>query len=171
MPEESKLDLLSSRGKQKQVVEGRRIGRDEIMRIRERFADAGIDRELSDSDARKVAGATRLDKASEYLRLQSVAREKGFKPGFVSHQFRAAFGVWPRFADGELDNVEPALKPFLPYVRRVQCQSPSQICNEPSSPESVSSQDVSSGARTPEPLSLEIDMSHSASEVKRTSAD
>jgi len=28
--------------------------------------------------------------------LRAVAREKGFKPGWAAHRYRAVFGVWPR---------------------------------------------------------------------------
>lgn len=98
-------------------VEGERI---DIEEIRRRRTAAGIDRDLSDRQLAKIARATREEKAAEFLRLQEVARAKGFKPGFVSHQYRATFGVWPRFMDGELEGVTPAVRPFLPLEPRVR---------------------------------------------------
>jgi superfamily II DNA or RNA helicase len=97
------------------IVDGQRI---DLNEIRRRRAALGIDREMRDSDLLRVAAATREDKAREYLRLVAVATGKGFKPGFVSHQYRAVFGVWPRFADGELDGVDAGSCPFIPLPRR-----------------------------------------------------
>jgi hypothetical protein len=35
-------------------------------------------------------------KAAEYARLAAVADQRGYKRGWVSHRYRAIFGVWPR---------------------------------------------------------------------------
>jgi len=94
----------------KVVVAGKRI---DLAEIRKRRAAAGLGRELSDKDLVKVATATRRQQAAEYLRLCCVAEQKGFKPGFVAHQFRETFGTWPRFDDADLDGVDPAREPFV----------------------------------------------------------
>ncbi len=56
--------------------------------------------------------------AAEYLRLCVVAESKGFKPGFVAHQFREVFGTWPKFTDDELDAASPAATPFVALEKR-----------------------------------------------------
>lgn len=98
---------------EKLLLNGRRIS---IEEIREMRASLGIQRELTDDQIRKVAMATRQDKINEYLRLRSVAATKGFKPGFVAHQFRGVFGHWPKFTDEEL-NVSHTDVPFLPIPK------------------------------------------------------
>lgn len=99
-------------------VEGRRISREEIERIRARRNGLGIERELSDGQVARAASATREEKAAEYLRLKQVAEDKGFQPGFVSHQFRAVFSHWPKFKPEELEGIAPAQRPFFPLERR-----------------------------------------------------
>ncbi len=94
----------------KSVVSGQRI---DLEQIRARRAAAGIGRELSDKELTKVASATRKEMAAEYLRLCVIAQQKGFKPGFVAHEYRKVFGVWPRFSDAELETAEPAREPFV----------------------------------------------------------
>jgi len=37
-------------------------------------------------------------KQSVYQRFEATARAKGFKPGWSAHQYRAIFGVWPKFS-------------------------------------------------------------------------
>jgi hypothetical protein len=105
---------VSTRGP-KLVVDGKRI---DLNQIRARRAASGLGREMSDKDLTKVATATRAQMVAEYLRLCAVAELKGFKPGFVAHQYREVFGVWPRFSDAELDAGMPAREPFLPIPRR-----------------------------------------------------
>jgi DNA repair protein RadD len=46
-----------------------------------------------DKHAAKVASEERRRK--EFERLRAVQREKGFRDGWVSHNFRKIFGVWP----------------------------------------------------------------------------
>lgn len=50
------------------------------------------------TDKHLAKGATSDEKRSEYQRLNSIAMDKGFKPGWAAHQYREIFGVWPRFA-------------------------------------------------------------------------
>ena len=78
----------------------------------------GIGRSLSDRQLLRAQRATREEKAAEYLRLRAVAASKGFKPGFVAHQYRETFGVWPKFSDEDLAGVEPATRPFFPLPAR-----------------------------------------------------
>lgn len=94
-------------------VNGRRIGRAEIEALRATLGRP----DLSDYDLARAATATREEKAAEFLRLKDVVARKGFKPGFAAHQYRASFGCWPKFADGELDGVAPATRPFLPLPK------------------------------------------------------
>ncbi len=99
-------------------VEGKRI---DINEIRARRAAAGLTRDLSDRQLARVATATRAEKIAELRRLQAIAEDKGFKPGFVAHQFREVFGAWPsayRFTDDELASTEPAERPFIPLPPR-----------------------------------------------------
>lgn len=95
-------------------VEGRRISMDEIRRMRE----AGARSDLTDRQLARAAAATREEKAAEYLRLQKIQTERGFKRGFIANQFRCSFGHWPRFRDEELQGVEPADRPFFPLPKR-----------------------------------------------------
>lgn len=43
----------------------------------------------------KIAKVSRDEKVREFARLQEIARLRGYKQGWVSHQYRARFGVWP----------------------------------------------------------------------------
>lgn len=43
--------------------------------------------------------ASRDEKQSFYSELIWVARERGYKPGWVAHKYQARFGVWPRMLD------------------------------------------------------------------------
>jgi superfamily II DNA or RNA helicase len=99
-------------------VEGTRLTKAQIQKLRGHRAEIGLTRELSDRQIVRAAAATREEKAAEFLRLRQVAEKKGFKLGFASHQYRETFGVWPRFADGELDGIEPAARPFFPLPPR-----------------------------------------------------
>lgn len=103
----------------KAVVEGTRISREEIERIRGRRSEQGITRDLSDRQLAKAAQATREEKAAEFLRLKEVAARKGFKDGFAAHQFRSTFSHWPKFTESELAAAVPATQPFFPLPRRV----------------------------------------------------
>jgi hypothetical protein len=110
-------DDLSIRS-QHEVVDGVRISRAEIERIRAKRTGLGLERELSDRQIALAAAATRPQKAAEYLRLRAVADQKGFKDGFVAHQFRSTFCHWPRFTDEELAAAQPATQPFFPLPRK-----------------------------------------------------
>jgi len=101
--------------KEKTIVDGVRINIDEI---RARRAAAGLTRNLTDRQIARAARATRAEKAAEYLRLQEVAARKGFKKGFVYHQFRGVFGHGPKFTEAELAGVAPAARPFIPLEPR-----------------------------------------------------
>jgi superfamily II DNA or RNA helicase len=95
------------------MVDGKRIN---VAEIRAKRAAAGIERQLTDEQIALAAVATREAKAGEYLRLRAVASSKGFKPGFIAHQYRAVFGHWPKFSDEELQGA-PAALPFFPLPR------------------------------------------------------
>lgn len=114
------VDERASRGERlgHEVIDGQRISRAEIEKIRDRRSDLGLMRELADHQIARAAVASREQKAAEYLRLKNVAETKGFKPGFAAHQYREVFGVWPRFTDDDLMDVQPALKPFFPLERK-----------------------------------------------------
>jgi DNA repair protein RadD len=92
-----------------------RMSIDEIRAWRE---ERGLTRSLTDRQLLRAQRATREEKAAEYLRLRAVAASKGFKPGFVSHQYRETFGVWPKFSDDDLAGIEPAARPFFPLPPR-----------------------------------------------------
>lgn len=103
--------------KGKDVVAARaRIGREQIEQMRAELAERF--RNVTAAEAARVLHATREEKAAEYLRLKSVAERKGFRPGFVAHQYRSVWGVWPHFRDDEVAGVAPALYPFLPLPPR-----------------------------------------------------
>jgi hypothetical protein len=101
------------------ATEGVRLSKEQIQELRGRRAKLGL-RELTDRQLARAAKATREEKAAEFLRLCAVAESKGFKTGFVAHQYRNVFGVWPKFADGELDGIEPAERPFFPLEPKRQ---------------------------------------------------
>jgi hypothetical protein len=96
-----------------------RLTIDEIRRRREdRAAELEIDLSpLTDDQLMKVHRATQEQKAAEFLRLERVRSEKGFKPGFSANQYRAVFGVWPKFTDEYLAGITPATRPFVPWRR------------------------------------------------------
>jgi DNA repair protein RadD len=113
----------SGEREEKQVVEGKRISKEEIQKLRGKRQVLGLKRELSDEQLARAARATRAEKLSEYLRLQKVAEEKGFKSGFVWHQYRETFGAAPPtgsgcFSDEELATGVPADRPFFPLTRK-----------------------------------------------------
>jgi DNA repair protein RadD len=114
MPAEERA--ASERRKGKEFIEGTRVDMATIKRLRAEFEERG--RKISTEQALRIAQATREEKAAEYLRLVGVAQRKGFQKGFIGHQYRATFGVWPRFREDELQNVRPALYPFLPLLPR-----------------------------------------------------
>lgn len=101
-----------------ETVDGRRISRAEIEAMRGKRTTLGLSRELTDRQLARAATATREEKVGEYLRLLAIAERKGFKPGFVSHQYRETFGVWPRFTDEEVQNGTPSERPFFPLAPR-----------------------------------------------------
>lgn len=114
MPEERAES--TPRGEQ-ETVDGVRLSKEQIQAIRAKRAGQGL-RDLTDRQLVRAAKATREEKAAEFLRLCAVAESKGFKAGFVSHQYRNVFGVWPKFGPGELDGIEPAERPFFPLEPR-----------------------------------------------------
>jgi len=99
-------------------VDGQRITRAEIEKIRQKRVMAQLVMELTDQDLARAALASRQEKAAEYLRLREVQLRKGLQEGFVAHQFRQTFSHWPKFTDDELQGVEPAHKPFFPLRGR-----------------------------------------------------
>jgi superfamily II DNA or RNA helicase len=99
-------------------VDGERITREQIEKIRGKRAMAQLLLELTDEDLARAALASRQEKAAEYLRLQIVQQRKGLQDGFVAHQFRAVFSHWPKFTDDELAAAQPATKPFFPLRGR-----------------------------------------------------
>lgn len=44
----------------------------------------------------KLSRATMVDKQSWYEQLSWIARDSGYRSGWVANQYRAKFGVWPR---------------------------------------------------------------------------
>lgn len=94
-------------------VDGRRISMDEIRKMR-----ATCRPDLTDRQLARAAAASREQKAAEFLRLQQVQEQRGFKRGFIANQFRACFGHWPRFRDEELKGIEPATAPFFALPKR-----------------------------------------------------
>lgn len=100
------------------LIEGTRLDRAGIEALRGRLTAGGVTRQLTDRQVVLVSNATREDKAAEYLRLKHVQESKGFKPGFVGHQYKETFGVWPRFSEADLEGVSRAERPFLPLPPR-----------------------------------------------------
>lgn len=115
LPEEREA---SGDGREREQVDGVRLSKEQIQALRDRRAGMGLTRDLSDRQLARAAKATRAEKAAEYLRLAMVAERKGFKPGFVSHQYREVFGVWPKFTEEDLRDIQPAKKPFFPLPAR-----------------------------------------------------
>lgn len=110
-------------GGPKKIVENPEcIDLEKIRELRAKFAaiDGDRPRERTDEDLLKAQRATREEKAAEYLRLKQIQEWKQFQPGWIAHQYRAAFGVWPQWKQGELEGVRPATKSFLPYRRQKQ---------------------------------------------------
>lgn len=100
------------------LVDGERISRAEIEKIRKRRGELQLDLELTDEQIARAATATREQKAAEFLRLCKVAKDKKLKRGFIANQYRATFDVWPHFSDEELAGVVPATAPFFPLRRK-----------------------------------------------------
>lgn len=101
--------------------EGIRLDMDDLRAER---AANGIRADLSDEELERVSHATRQDKAAEYLRLRAVQESKGFKPGWVAHQYRGVFGVWPKFAANDLEGVTPAARSFISLPKRPHNDNP-----------------------------------------------
>jgi hypothetical protein len=99
-------------------VEGVRISKAQIEKMRERRQQLGLQRPLTDQQLARVTAATRPQKAAEYLRLQKIQEQKGLQKGFVWHQFRNVFGHGPSFSAEELAVAQPATQPFLPLERK-----------------------------------------------------
>jgi superfamily II DNA or RNA helicase len=53
-------------------------------------------------------------KGEEYLRLQEVARRKGYKRGWAYFRYRETFHEEPRFPPGFLARCQPASQPYRP---------------------------------------------------------
>lgn len=104
--------------KQKEVVEGERIGIDQIKRLREQRGALGLRDDLTDQQLRLAAKATREEKIGEFLRLEHVQKSKQLKRGFIGRQFRDLFGHWPKFTPDELAGKFPARRPFLNLPRK-----------------------------------------------------
>jgi len=62
-------------------------------RYRDRFGEWPVlaGRELVDP-----GNATLEDKQAVYEQFLAIANAKGFRPGWAAHQYREAFGCWPR---------------------------------------------------------------------------
>lgn len=89
-------------GTQIEYFEGQQLSMDEIRRLRE---------------------ATVYEKAAEYKRLLLVAQRvvrNGDPKKWAAWRYRETFNVWPRFADGVLDQVAPAREPPVPLHRLKQ---------------------------------------------------
>jgi len=98
-----------------QIEDSVRIALEEI---RARRIAAGFAAEkLTLEDIRRIKDASSEDKAAEFKRLLAVTESKGYQRGWASHQYRAIFGVWPRFGEGVLDSVPAAREPFIPLAR------------------------------------------------------
>jgi DNA repair protein RadD len=100
------------------LVEGERITRAQIEKMRKRRDMLQLDLILTDEEMARAAAATREQKVAEFLRLCMVANKKKLKKGFIGNQFRATFSHWPKFTDDDLKGVEPAKQPFFPLRRR-----------------------------------------------------
>lgn len=141
-----------NRRKGKETVDGDKLDTAAIRKVREQFAATG--KIISREDADRIANASREQKAAEYLRLLEVAKRRSYSRGWVGHQYRATFQVWPRFKDEELQGVVPALYPFLNRntlrpIERETC-SPKRVTlaahssqSTPQRPDSCSSETLS----------------------------
>lgn len=69
-----------------------------------RYVELVGEKPILDNDDKlvNVKKATMGDKRSVHRRLTRVQRQRGFKSGWVAHQFRAIFGVWPRLPKGRI---------------------------------------------------------------------
>lgn len=95
-------------------VDGRRISMDEIRAMR-----ATCRPDLTDRQLARAAAASVEERYAEHKRLVAVAQAKGFKPGFVAHQYRQVFGVWPVIRDRALyDATAAADRPFFSLPKR-----------------------------------------------------
>ena len=103
---------------EKKLVDGKRLSKEELQKMRAELIRGGAREGLTDAQVLKANRATIEEKAAEYKRLVEVAKEKGFKPGFAAHQYRAQFGRWPRIPDDVLERVPAATKPFFPLPPR-----------------------------------------------------
>ena len=95
-PTKEKSSDAGGPGKVIQVVEADQISLDELRKLR-----------------KMASTATTKEKAAEYKRLLLVAGENGYDHPWVSHQYRATFGIWPSFTVSLLDATRPATKPFM----------------------------------------------------------
>lgn len=83
-------------------------------RFVERFGDEPVlgyvydDRGHRHIDLIDVRNAGLSEKRSVYERLLDVARDRGFKDGWVSHRYRDAFGVWPTLFVGDVKRSDVA---------------------------------------------------------------
>jgi DNA repair protein RadD len=64
-----------------------------VYRFKERFGEFPVLTEAG--ELVNVRNATVEQKKGVYERFVRIAEEKGFKPGWASHQYREIFGVWP----------------------------------------------------------------------------
>lgn len=95
-------------------VDGKRISAEQIRAMR-----ATCRPDLTDRQLARAAAASIEERYAEHKRLVAVAQRKGFKAGFVSHQFRAVFGVWPVIRDKALYAATPAAeRPFFSLPKR-----------------------------------------------------
>lgn len=53
-----------------------------------------------DETGPKMEGANRDTKQQFYSQLLTIRRERGYKKGWVAHQYRSLFGCWPRGLEG-----------------------------------------------------------------------
>jgi DNA repair protein RadD len=111
LPEEREA---SGDGKDREQVDGVRLSKEQIQKLREN----GIRADLSDIQITRAAKATAEQKAAEYKRLLEVAQRKGFNKGFAAHAYRETFGKFPRISPDLLESVAPAERPFFPLAKR-----------------------------------------------------
>lgn len=60
--------------------------------------------------------ATKFDKQAWYSQLLTIAREKGYAHGWISHKYREKFGVWPVGMEDRAAPVTPEVKGWLTYL-------------------------------------------------------
>ncbi len=123
-PIEREINEETSERSGKIIVDGKRIDRATIEKMRAERVRAGIKRALSDEDVVRAARATTDEKRAEYKRLVELCKilKKAdgtpYMPGWAANQYRNTFGKWPRFNDHELVNVAAATCPFLQLPER-----------------------------------------------------